>query len=105
MSAGVRKIAVPRTAPIVMSAPSHAPRARTREGAGAGVASRFSGIKRHRVLSSPVILSPSPSPVILSAAKDLPSHFETHHPLRIGSAKDLLSLFHRADPSSLRSSG
>src|SRR5438034_5824047 len=28
MSAGVRKIAVPSTAPIVMSAPSHAPRAR-----------------------------------------------------------------------------
>jgi hypothetical protein len=45
-----------------------------------------------------VILSPSPCPVILSAAKDLLSLFEMLLPLRTGSAKDLL-------PSLLRMTG
>ena len=57
-------------------------------------------------LYRPVILSPSPSPVILSAAKDLLSLFETLLPLRTGSAKDLLPWLPsaEADSSSLRSS-
>ena len=79
MSAGVKKIAVPRTAPIVMSAPSHAPRARTREGAGGGVESRLSGIKDQRLnpaapnsqLSSSCHPEPFTLPVILTEAKDL----------------------------------